>query len=256
MNNHYIDAFYRTYQDNTYEKSEERSAQTTQIKLDNDTWNAQNKPITNVTAGTNNTDVAVVGQTLIQDGQTNKFKLGHKSFEFMQPLSTKNINWSAKRRRITYIADAKESDDAVSYGQIIKYDKDKKHWDAKSHKISNVAAATDGHDAVNYNQVMHTDDKCWYANNKIISKVKQGHSFGDVLTYEQSMVLNSNNKAYNGNGNKITNIKSGEKPGEVMTYEHVLTFKNGILNYNDRPLEMTFRDGYGNVLTYNIQLGT
>jgi len=257
MNNHYIDVFYRTYQDNTYEKTEGRSSEGDQMKLDElGKWNALEKPISNVSPGINNSDAATVGQTLIQDGQTNKFKLDNKSFEFMQPLSAKNINWSAKRRRITYLADGKETDDAVNYGQIIKYDKDKKHWDAKSHKVGNVAAAADGHDAVIYNQVMHTDDKCWYGNNKVISKVKPGHANGDVATCEQTLPLNSTTKSYNGNDNKIVNLKCGTKAGEVMTYENVLTFKNVVLNYNDRPLELTFKDSYNNPLTYTIQLGT
>ena len=91
-NNHFIDAFYRTYE-NVNETSQARTPEPG-IKLVDDKWDVQSRRLVNVNPGVGIGEAVTTDQAMIRvDGS---FKVGAKQYEFMEV--NKNV-WDGKSER-------------------------------------------------------------------------------------------------------------------------------------------------------------
>src|SRR5436190_2298470 len=143
-NNHFIDAFYRTYE-NVNENSQARSSEPG-IKLVDNKWDMQSRRLVNVNPGVSIGDAVTIDQTLIRGD--NAFKVGAKKYEFME--TNKNV-WDGKKRKISNLGAGVTDSDAATIGQIMRGDKD--GWNAKKMKISNVVPGTAKDDVAVYDQI-------------------------------------------------------------------------------------------------------
>src|SRR5436190_14889587 len=83
-NNHFIDAFYRTYE-NVNETSQARSPEPG-IKLVDDKWDAQSKRLVNDNPGVGIEEAVTTDQAMIRVNDS--FKVGAKQYEFMEANRT------------------------------------------------------------------------------------------------------------------------------------------------------------------------
>src|SRR5436190_13918926 len=162
--NHFIDAFYRTY-DNVNENTQARTPEPG-IKLVEDNWDLQSKRLVNVNPGVGIGEAVTTDQALIRVDDS--FKVGAKKYEFME---TKENVWSGKKRKISDLRAGETDSDAATKGQIMRADN--RNWNAKTMKISNVMPGTAQDDAAVYGQIpkdyLPLKDGKWSGNNKVIS---------------------------------------------------------------------------------------
>src|SRR5436190_21009546 len=203
-NNHFIDAFYRTY-DNVNENTQARTPEPG-IKLVDDNWDAQSKRLVNVNPGVGIGDAVTTDQALIRSD--NSFKVGAKKYEFME--TNKNV-WDGKKRKISDLSTGEADSDAATTGQIMRGDKGS--WNAKKMKISNVVAGTAKDGVVTYGQMpkdyLQLKDDKWHGDNKVISNVSKGTNPNDVAVYSQipKDCLQLKNSKWNGDNKVIENVK-------------------------------------------------
>src|SRR5436190_23415658 len=134
-NNHFIDAFYRTYE-NVNETSQARTPDEPSIKLVDDYWDVQSKRLVNVNPGVAIGEAVTTEQAMIRVDDS--FKVGAKKYEFME-ANNKNV-WGGKKRKISDLGAGEADSDAATIGQIMRGDKGS--WHAKKMKISNVVPGT------------------------------------------------------------------------------------------------------------------
>src|SRR5436190_11291355 len=111
-NNHFIDAFYRTYE-NVNENTQARSPGEPSIKLIDDKWDALSKRLVNVNPGVGIGEAVTTDQAMIRSD--NSFKVGAKKYEFME--ANKNV-WDGKKRKISDLSTGEVDSDAATIGQI------------------------------------------------------------------------------------------------------------------------------------------
>src|SRR5436190_21672469 len=143
-NNHFIDAFYRTYE-NVNENTQARSPEPG-IKLIDDNWDAQSKRLVNVNPGVGIGDAVTTDQAMIRVDDS--FKVGAKKYEFME--TNKNV-WAGKKPKISDLSAGEADSDAATIGQIMR--RDNNSWHAKKMKITNVVAGTAKDDVATYDQI-------------------------------------------------------------------------------------------------------
>src|SRR5436190_7897004 len=217
-NNHFIDAFYRTY-DNVNENTQARSTEPG-IKLVDDSWDIQSRRLVNVNPGVGIGEAVTTDQALIR--VDNSFKVGAKKYEFMEV--NKNV-WDGKKRKISDLGAGEADSDAATIGQIMRGDKGS--WHAKKMKISNVAPGTAKDDVAVYSQIpkdyLQLKNSKWDGNNKLISNVAKGSKSNDVAIYSQipKDYLQLKDDKWNGNNKVISNVAKGLKSNGVAIYSQL-----------------------------------
>src|SRR5436190_482431 len=217
-NNHFIDAFYRTY-DNVNENSQARSSEPG-IKLVDNKWDMQSRRLVNANPGVGIGDVVTIDQALIRSD--NSFKVGAKQYEFMEV--NKNV-WDGKKRKISNLSAGVADSDVATIGQIMRGDKGS--WHAKKMKISNVVAGTAKDDVATYGQMpkdyLQLKDDKWNGDNKIISNVAKGTNHNDVAVYSQipKDCLQLKNTKWDGKNKIIENVAKGSKGDDVAVYSQI-----------------------------------
>src|SRR5436190_1530783 len=237
-NNHFIDAFYRTYE-NVNETSQARTPEPG-IKLVDDKWDVQSRRLVNVTPGVGIGEAVTTDQAMIRvDGS---FKVGAKQYEFMEV--NKNV-WDGKKRKISNLSAGEVDSVAATVGQIMRGDKGS--WHAKKMKISNVVPGTAKDDVAVYSQIpkdyLQLKNSKWNGDNKVISNMAKGTNPNDVAVYGQipKDCLQLKNSKCNGNNKIIENVAKGSKANDVAVYSQIpkdcLQLKNSKWNGNNKIIE-------------------
>src|SRR5436190_10854386 len=217
-NNHFIDAFYRTYE-NVNENTQARSPEPG-IKLVDDSWDIQSRRLVNVNPGVGIGEAVTTDQALIR--VDNSFKVGAKKYEFMEAI--KNV-WDGKKRKISDLGVGEADSDAATVGQIMRSDKGS--WHAKKMKISNVVAGTAKDDVAVYSQIpkdcLQLKSSKWNGDNKVISNVAKGTNHNDVAVYSQipKDCLQLKNSKWDGKNKIIENVAKGSKSNDVAVYSQI-----------------------------------
>src|SRR5436190_420571 len=217
-NNHFIDAFYRTYE-NVNETSQARTPDEPSIKLIDDNWDVQSRRLVNVNPGVGIGEAVTADQAMIRVNDT--FKVGAKQYEFME--ANKNV-WGGKKRKSDLSAGEADSD-AATIGQIMRGDKDS--WHAKKMKITNVVPGTAKDDVAVYSQIpkdyLQLKNSKWDGNNKVISNVAKGSKSNDVAVYSQipKDCLQLKDDKWNGDNKVISNVAKGTNHNGVVVYSQI-----------------------------------
>src|SRR5436190_1187777 len=218
-NNHFIDAFYRTYE-NVNETSQARTPDEPSIKLVDDYWDAQSRRLVNVNPGVGIGEAVTTDQAMIRVGGS--FKVGAKQYEFME--TNKNV-WDGKKRKISDLGAGEADSDAATIGQIMRGDKDS--WNAKKMKITNVAPGTAKDDVAVYSQIpkdyLQLKNSKWDGNNKVISNVAKGSKSNDVAVYSQipKDCLQLKDDKWNGDNKVISNVAKGTNPNDIVVNSQI-----------------------------------
>src|SRR5436190_2569056 len=217
--NHFIDAFYRTYE-NVNETSQARSPDEPSIKLIDDKWDVQSRRLVNVNPGVGIGEAVTTDQALIRVNDS--FKVGAKKYEFME--ANKNV-WDGKKRKISDLSTGEVDSDAATIGQIMRGDND--NWNAKKMKISNVVAGTAKDDVAVYGQIpkdyLQLKDDKWNGNNKVVANVSKGSKPNDVAVMSQipKDCLQLKDSKWNGDNKIIENVTKGSKPNDVAVISQI-----------------------------------
>src|SRR5436190_1015695 len=217
-NNHFIDAFYRTYE-NVNENTQARSPEPG-IKLVDDKWDAQSKRLVNVNPGVGIGEAVTTDQAMIRSD--NSFKVSAKQYEFME--ANKNV-WDGKKRKISDLGAGEADSDAATIGQIMRGDRDS--WHAKKMKITNVVPGTAKDDVAVYSQIpkdyLQLKNSKWDGNNKVIENVSKGSNTNDVAIISQipKDYLQLKNSKWNGNNKIIENLAKGSKSNDVAVMSQI-----------------------------------
>src|SRR5436190_1207331 len=256
-NNHFIDAFYRTY-DNVNENTQARTPEPG-IKLVDDNWDAQSKRLVNVNPGVGIGDAVTTDQALIRSD--NSFKVGSKKYEFME--TNKNV-WDGKKRKITDLGTGEADSDAATVGQIMRGAKGS--WHAKKMKISNVVAGTTKDDVAVYSQIpkdcLQLKNSKWDGKNKIIENVAKGSKGNDVAVYSQipKDCLQLKNSKWDGKSKIIENVAKGSKSNDVAVISQIpkdcLQLKDDKWNGNNKKITSVTRGTDDNDVAIVAQLPT
>src|SRR5436190_312876 len=218
-NNHFIDAFYRTYE-NVNENTQARTPDEPGIKLVDDKWDAQSKRLVNVNPGVGIGEAVTTEQAMIRSDDS--FKVGAKKYEFME--ANRNV-WDGKKRKISDLSTGEADSDAATVGQIMRGDKGS--WNAKKMKISNVVAGTAKDDVAVYGQIpkesLQLKDDKWNGNNKVIANVSKGSKPNDVAIMSQipKDCLQLKDSKWSGGNKVISNVAMGTNPNDVAVYGQI-----------------------------------
>src|SRR5215468_1941991 len=226
---HFIDGFYRTYENNSSNSAQPRSSEPG-IKLVDDKWNAQSKSLVNVNPGLHAGEVVTTDQALIIDG--NSFKVGKHKFEFM---NSNKCGWNGKKRKLTDISAGELESDAATVGQVIlKNDvkimkSNNNGWDGKKMKLTDISDGVAQSDAATVGQVMlksneefmKTNTNGWDGKKRKLTDIIDGVAQSDCATVGQVVLKNAgeimkaNNNGWAGQNNKISNVAKGTGDNDV-----------------------------------------
>src|SRR5215468_1200607 len=188
---HFIDAFYRTY-DNS-ESTQPRSSEPG-IKLVDDKWDVQSRSLVNVNPGLHAGEVVTTDQALVLDG--NSFKVGKHKFEFM---NSNKCGWNGKKMKLTDISAGELESDAATVGQVILKNDGKimrannNGWDGKKRKLTDINDGVAQSDAATVGQVMlksneefmKTNTNGWDGKKRKLTDISDGVSESDCDTVGQ-----------------------------------------------------------------------